>query len=287
MTLAVAILVGWTADLMGQATPPPPRRAAPRPASRPTTPAYATGPIDPAADRLPPGYVGHNITQEFKRLSALDIGTKAEFETSEEYAARVVSIATGQKPLAFRVEPGAELNELPLFSYDADSQKYTVQVPDTPRPDAVVVGKGDPLRYLKASHPYGTTRTIFVRTSRRLTGSYKGRNAFGVGTIVRHYVDEWYLVDAPATKSGSVRFDIPMPRDLARQAKDDLRILVVLKPMPSPEGDLAVEMTDPGPPPTVANPVKSDRMVKVIFTADAAIWVYNVKSGEVLAKHPL
>jgi hypothetical protein len=86
-------------------------------------PNYATGPFDNHISKLPPVYEGHDLAEAYHRIVGLAV-KKSEFETTDEYRARVRS-TVGDQLYAFEAT-------VPLgspFSYDADRQVFVVRVP--------------------------------------------------------------------------------------------------------------------------------------------------------------
>jgi hypothetical protein len=95
--------------------------------------AYASTPFDLTADNLPPNYRGHDVLGIFS--SASPPRPKGEFETSDEYAARIqqwrnkpyLARLTPSDTVAFEVLEGLSPDALKV-RYDADNAKLSADL---------------------------------------------------------------------------------------------------------------------------------------------------------------
>lgn len=218
--------------------------------------------FDISASRLPPNFSGHNdrIADICKSFPTYQM-KKGEFETEEEFKQRKANALSATKIYAFshknnppRTEGAKMLLERfgdtkasePKIRYKIDEQAFMIDI------DSVIVND-----YKSVSK-----------------GSYVGQNAFGAKTVVRKF-DVWeYAADIYVTLS----IKLPVPVEAAKVLKDDLRVLMVVKPTGVIHHEVFHRATLDFP---------SDiflRWYRLNIDEPIDVWVYNYKTGEILYK---
>lgn len=227
---------------------------------------YSKEAFNEGVARLPVGYRGNSIVETYRQRA---VAPKGEFETTEEYKARVASIHAGT--FAFVIEN-------PYIKYDADTGAFDVEV-------------------LKAPINTGLTldgSAVWLKEELTPQGKYVGVNAFGVSaTITKERVDVYSLSlrdEVDGEWMHAVRLSLPMAAERASRLKSRLRVFLICE---MTHGDTPALMSQDWSrgatgylelTPTIDNPTRRDTF---FFTMSARLlgwWVFDVNSGEVLGR---
>lgn len=225
--------------------------------------------FDITASRLTPNFKGDNA-----RIRAIceslpkDQPKKSDFETEAEFEKRKTANFSQLKTYVFsNVEESArkvyktnhEASENDSWiRYDIDESVFVIKL-----------------------------ATILVSDERKIhKGRYIGQNAFGAKTTVnvqdRWRYDAWISVD--------LDFELPVPVKTAKDIKNDLRVLAIVRPVAVryEERFQAATITDPSDvlwhkhALVTDEPGETSGVLGHLSAVD--VWVYNYKTGEVLYK---
>jgi hypothetical protein len=258
---------------------PPQKRTEPQPKS-------AAKSFDLAADRLPPGYQGHDIETLYQALRKA-FPPKGEFETTEEYHKRLQS-KHFDGIYAFRYDDfGGD-----IWQYDADKQLITLRIPFQREFKLEMTGD-----YFAGE----VMTTNSIKYYRKQKGSYQAQNAFGVQvTVKRIEVTEYGFAvvnsseltldpsaDRDVTMMGGKDYVVALtatPKD-ARILKKTLALLFLcqVKPRTGSPAYIIEERTTKRP--TIDSPYEGETIDRLVFVELLQIWVYDTKTGEIYAKY--
>ncbi|MEI6152713.1 MAG: hypothetical protein WCQ90_01335 [Deltaproteobacteria bacterium] len=259
-------------------------------------------PFDIDAEKLPPHYKGTDIVRLYSLFAKKTPLKKEEFETTVEYEKKIAE-AVSSDIYAFRIEEGSGLpvHGLRVGPYDADTQSFRISL------ETEWLSKFTFMDY-RAS--------IIVKTLKMRSRSYLGSNAFGAMREVTRfsaiqyglalvnqedfgsssYDDNKYNIKTPLTSIRNVNITIQSPPDKARTLKDNIGVLLLCKPVlykPNIEevhknkgNDLIFESFDSSQA-TIDDPTSHLYERKYINVEILAIWIYNIRTGEVILKKQL
>lgn len=255
--------------------------------------------FDITADKLPPNYKGTDIVRLYSLLAKKAPLKKEEFETTAEYEKKI-NAGISDDIYAFKIDEGTGLHGLELSPYDADSQKFQISLET---------------EWLSQYTFEDYRASIIVKSLSKGTDSYIGSNAFGAKRLVTNfkaiqyglalvnqqnfgsssYDDNKYNTETPLTSIRKVSLEIQIPPDKARALKSNIRVLLLCKPAlyKSDEksslkrgNDLIFENYDSSEA-TIDSPTSHFYERKYINVEILAIWIYDIRTGEVLSKTQL
>jgi hypothetical protein len=235
---------------------------------------FSTQPFDLAATKLPPSYLGHNADQIWNAFKQKRL-TKSEFETEAAYESRLDGIAN--TPIAGGILPNGTfaflLSKLEK-TYDAEQQVLRVTLP------------------IGGTSSIVTDENITAQWMQRSAkqGEFIGSNAFGVKRRItrKAYLDtnltgkrpEWLDWETEQMDEFSEpKALLPMSPDAARLSKVHVGMLFIgaIQP-PFISADEQHETA------TIDSPEESTTYIHNLNLALQQIWLYDVQSGQVLAK---
>lgn len=257
-------------------------------------------PFDINAEKLPPNYKGTNIVKLYSSLAKKAPLKKKEFETTAEYERKIAEAVTDDI-YAFKIEAaGTGLRGLKVHPYDADSQTLKIDLET---------------EYLSKSTLEDYRASLIVKTLDKSSSSYIGSNAFGATRLVSKYRETQYGIALVNQQDfGKSRYDdafskiktimtsvreinmkIEIPIDKAKTLKNNIGVLLLCKPAPyksnaiisdNQGNDLIFENYYYSGA-TIDSPSVESYDRKYINVEVLAIWVYDIRTGEVLLKTQL
>ncbi len=246
---------------------------------------FSTVPFDIEAKMLPANYRGHNLKLLHVEFSKL-LSPKGEFETTAEYEARTA--ATSLKPVLGKVKADSlvALQITVPFAYDADKGAYGASLFLSRESFYPEIPSDSPYKAFQFSSNFDTTKRL---------GTYTASNAFGTEVVVSKSErtvyqlamanpKEWrmdsYNRNEPSYWDGIfLKLGFSIPRESAQAIKDDLRAVVVFQPAPPFATTSKSYWT-----PTIDSPSARTTHHMLVPGKVKAIYIYNVKSGEVYKK---
>jgi hypothetical protein len=276
----------------GAVTPPPQGNVAAR------TPS----PIDLDAENLPAGFVPADPRKVF---AGLTLPKKGDFETTEQYAARMaapVQPAIHAFSLQQTVGHGTSSSGLGTAKYDADKQELSVELyldsrdEDTStearlaamraetREDAdhyslpaiqARVAKRAALQAAQRDH-----RSLLLKSVTTAKRHYRASTAFGVsGMIEEEKADQYYLnVTSKDAYPASLKVSVKMTPEVARAAMSAVGMLIITGGGHASTGSVTQSQA------TIDNPSVFIRHVYNLDAPVKGIWLYNTKTGTVYQK---
>jgi hypothetical protein len=248
------------------------RRRVVRPTTASKPAAWETQPFDDTVDTLPVGFSGHSLAQIYESLAKKPFVGKGEFESTIDFRARIAEERSlplygsleRNSLLAFVFPPG---NEGFSTTYDADLNILEAR-----------------LEWSTDYTPLSGSSLFWFKTTRNL-GTTTGRTFFGrsVRIKVTRY-DNYYLIGdigslTSAEKRNVFVTGVFTPLAIAREAKTRVRALVVCRLVDNAlryeYRRYELEISDP------ADVYRHDHGIAVKVEA---IWFFDIKSGNVLAK---
>jgi hypothetical protein len=221
-------------------------------------------------EKLPTGYIGHDIANLHSQLIR-KIPKKSEFETLDAYKKKVQLLFPNQI-YAFRAKNNASIyGENVSFEYDAEKQEMMVKVSNSERNGMI-------------NYP-----VFAIDIKRNASRSHIGINAFGVKKQFKKDTGIRYDINVlnPAFTSYNFsdyekHFSIPPAK--AKSSKVNLAILFIGKLEPENKtGEVAsIGLTGKGA--TIDSPYSYYFETRSLFFKVFQVWVYDIKSGEVLNK---
>ncbi|MDO9592360.1 MAG: hypothetical protein Q7I98_04095, partial [Erysipelotrichaceae bacterium] len=264
--------------------------------------------------KLLPNYEGNDIVELQSIFTKKAPSTKDEFETTAEYEKKIASIVT-YDIYAFKLDPYSSYSSgLTVHSYDADTKKIKIAIKTKPlsrydfedcRSSMIIknIDHGITSSYV-GTNAFGAK--VLVKTVRKTEYgiALTNQNEFGISDYDGH--GEIYkktgLTDSFLPLKGERRLDyeFSMEPNEAKTMKDNIGILILCKPilykLKSDHWDhrkdrgegyyFAFEKLD-GSSATLDRPVDLIYDKKFINVEALAIWIYNIKSGEILLKNNL
>jgi hypothetical protein len=236
------------------------------------------------AATLPPNFTGTDPAAVWELLKTSPaLKGKSEFETEREYKDRlehgpspVLSAGvTAADPIAFMTSTSPGALEV---TYDAEHREYQFGV-ETNHIDLLGGAKSE-------SIPATSLRFKIDRES-----NYAGENAMGATVqVARTSATEFLLAPRPFRslpkkvnypfESSKLSIKLPLPPEEARHyAKDNFRVLII--------GTLERPYTGDGflsGQPTFSDPNELYVTQNVLYVRVQAVWVYEIKTGQILAK---
>ena len=249
---------------------------------------YTSAPFDVSLRTLPLNYLGHDPKAVWELLSKISGNTKKdEFETTEAYRNRIGSAQA--RPLTGDLTTASMLafsSYAPDIEYNADRQVLEVVV----RLEKDILGRDKPERFLSLDY------------QDKPGGSYVRQNAYGAKVVVeREYSDSWKLsftnyASVGATKHREKPYDdsplaiepslydafvksFEMDVPTAKQAKQNLRLLVICKPT-TPWASKETSYIEP----TLQKPKAVLWTQHWLHVELLEIWYYDSVSGKVYEK---
>lgn len=248
---------------------------------------YDTLPFDDTQTRLPPNYKGHSIKlfQETVLQNPVFSKGKTEFETNEAFIERAQNafqtikfgkaMDTNSKWAFMASFEDHELN------YDPNRKGFTCQF-------RALSSFDKPWRDPQLRAKLDVPSLLLDRKSRKVR-SYAAENAFGASGLVQEYRDEESgLSVAPCKrrKGRSYLFDdscfIPMPPDQAEAQRSNLRLLLIARSFNFPY----VYKWEDYRAPTFPELIETKTITVTTLAELDSIWVYNMKTGEIIEQHP-
>jgi len=227
---------------------------------------YERAAFNPAIKRLPVGFKGHSIEEA---ISAVQPGTKGEFETTAEYEARIKRVQA-IKTYAFVYSDFGIDNLRP--EYDADHQEFAVWTSEDKDGPLVMREHDDSMRALIVS------RRVDEMSESTVT------NGFGAVTkLIKTRFTFFGVVFSNRGPSRNVRrqIDVPVARTIASSVKSRIGLLYVCEG-PSDPGFLS-GLFIMGPP-TFDHPYEAFHEYKWLHVNLLSVWAFDKRTGEVLAK---
>lgn len=222
------------------------------------TPKYDSKPFDLSLSQLPARYTGHNPVAVYAKAKN-GLVAKSEFETNDEYAARVKSATESLGLYAFaRLNNSDNIDEYAEeINYDAEAEAFTITIPLYSESNMVVFDT----RYSEGK------------------GSYIGQNAFGAKVRVSKRDATIYYVSFSTNldEFSKISLKVPMPRDKAKQLKDSIKVLYIGSP-------IQVKRDTGHWTPEVKDPYDTNATFYTLEMQLKQIWIYNFMTGQVLYK---
>lgn len=247
--------------------------------------------FDIQVDKLPPGFMGHNIKAIFDDLVAKkEKAVKGEFETTAEFEARLQHQA--QMPILGKLDRNGYFafvieNSSGETFYDADSQVMTI---------AIALRGGDESIYEKSD------KKALVSQSESKREQYEGSNAYGAKAIVtRHLGTDYDIAFSNYSGFGVSRYidsgtrsrghtedyfakdvfmvRIPMDVALAKEVKAKMRILAIVKLLEpyTYEGSFYDK-------PTISRPDEYFIQYHFLNTTLLELWIFDESTGRIFSK---
>jgi hypothetical protein len=228
---------------------------------------YIVGPFDSAMESLPPGFAGHDIVAVYNELTR-KIPPKTEFESMEHYGEKVLPLV---QPLVFAfradmsVSIGAAKNV--FISYDAEKEEFVVE-----------------LHQEVAFFPKSPMFTIAMK--KKTSKSYVGRNAFGVQGRFTEFTGTCYDIHIFNCMNGLFRSHVKfkLPPDEAKKQKPHVATLFVVKPVVHPKMGCVTYKDTRYQGARIDSSYAWDYQTRVITVTVPEIWIYNIKTGQILHK---
>ena len=254
---------------------------------------YLTKPFDPTVKKLPPNFIGCDTSEVFSALLKTlsdDEWEQGEYEKKADHEKRTLDMLAklGEKtllgnikvssPLAFTLRSANMPDEnhedsLAKTFYDVDSEILTISAGSRMKTNSL---EGIRLEYLSAKN------------------EYVGENGFGVKKEITQIEQLNYGVvfqKGDHDYSEEVVWKLrDVPPDKAKAMRDDLGVLCVCKLFYDPnwltiaQRALMIETEDTKIEPTMDSPLGVNLTDYALRGTEPEFWVYNVKTGEVLAK---
>jgi hypothetical protein len=197
---------------------------------------------------------------------------KSEFETTEQYEARLLQFASASKQdFVFLLGVGSDNGDAVSFEYDADSQTMTANMWGV-------------LPWLRHGGPSAKRPQLQVEVKDRLVGSrqYVGSNAYGVKRIVsvREHDKFGLALNGDGVLSGrGPRFSWPMTIEEAKAAKPFLRAAVrCVQYAPT------IYKDEGHAEPTIDSPYEFITHYYFLPVLVEQVWIFDVRSGKILKK---
>lgn len=256
-------------------------------------------PFDINEEKLPPKYKGTDIAKLYSLLSKKAPLKKEEFETTAEYEKKIAEAVPGDI-YAFKIDEGSGFRGLRVNPYDADSQKLQITLET---------------EWLSEFTIEDYRASFIIKTSNKDSHSYVGSNAFGATREVTSYSatqyglalvnqqdfgssgydDNKYNIKTPLTSIRKVSIALDIPPDRARTLKNSIGVLLLCKPTLYKSdaklnvrkgNDLIFEKYDSSQA-TIDRPTSHLYERKYINVEILAIWIYDIRTGEVISKTQL
>lgn len=253
--------------------------------------------FDLNTERLPANYKGTDIAKLYSILAKKTPKKKGEFEATAEYETRVEAYMKNSPYLsniyAFKVsETGHHSQNQLKVDYNVDLQRMIITTET----------------YGFQTLIYENNRgSIIIRKIDKGSSSYTGSNAFGARRTVTSFEDLQYGIalvnqDDFGIRIGSndwrkLSFETEMPLDKAKKLKANIGILIIGKPY--------LYLADEVPHYTESKPKRltfeTERYSGATFSSPSShyvqsryiniealsVWVYDVRTGEILFKEQL
>lgn len=242
-----------------------------RPQAKTTQSSTTVGPtFDASRKSLPPHFTGNDFRSLYQRLS---IAPKGEFETTDEYQARLSAVP--RATYAFRV-PKVKI------SYAADEQLLNVEFYTD------FFHSGWELAYSESM--------LVVAVSETETGHYVGSNAFGATRLVKKVTSREWGIRLRSKEFSSIDLKIPMPTARARVAKSRVAVVAVCEVGPEsvPARMTGEQFEDMHAATgfnissaTIDAPTDLKSYFYVIEARVLGLWAYDTETGEVFGKFDL
>jgi hypothetical protein len=250
-------------------------------------PAYDPAPFDLGVEKLLPEYNGADAEMLFSALAA--IKDKGEFETTEQYKARIA--AKDARP----VIDSLYANSLLAFRFLVEETHYDA---DAQLLDAVAIRSNDDslttLELATAKSADGFIRVLPWRRDTIDLGTHDASNTLGETVEISKSME--FELDVELCREALNCVDLPkdafkvsMPPDAAEKAKSKIALLCIghLQADPSQR---ALHLTGHSEP-------KIDRRsdfysdsytdASIIGFRPVALWLFNIETGDVLKKIPI
>lgn len=253
-------------------------------------------PFDINKEKLPPNYKGTPIDRLYSLFVKMAPLKKEEFETTAEYETKIAAAVHGDI-YAFIIDQKPGLH-IPTVSYDADKQKFQIGVrtdwlsPNTNedyRASFIVKSVNDSSSSYIGSNAYGATRKVTDLRATRYGLALVNQQDFGSSDSDDKKHD---FLKTPMTSLRTVNIEISIPPDKARTLKDSIGILLVCKPIlykvdakisHRKGNDLIFEQYDFSEA-TINSPSSHTYEQKYINVEILALWIYDIRTGEVILK---
>jgi TonB family protein len=242
-------------------------------------PKYLTGPVPRPEGNLGSEFLGHDIRAVVARLRSSPLSRpKSEFETTDQYAARMSAFRPSDWQYVFVLNPTAnEFNGKVGFSYDADGKTLTGTVELSSLMTALV---DDP--------PYKDG--FALRDDLRSAGQYVGSNAFGVKRVVTKLESTQYAI-VVADNTGvfkrreyafeeliaTVQLSASAIEAMALKANLGIALVCAVSPP-------RILETDHSAGATVTSPTELKQHTILVPVIPNELWLFDRRGGRVVAK---
>lgn len=252
--------------------------------------------FDVGAEKLPPNYKGADVARLYALLTKKAPKGKSEFETTAEYEKRIAEIAFDDI-YALKIESAYDFRGLTIHPYDADLQKIQIILETEPLSDY-------------SSLDYRSS--LLIKGADRASSSYVGSNAYGAKLEVKDFTATHYGIalvnqvdfgDIGYKHSSNkilesvreLKVEIHVPPDKAKVLKESVGVLILCKPalyranskiIPTRENDLTFEQFNSSKA-TIDKPESHFFQRKYINVEVLGVWVYDIRTGEVLSKQKI
>jgi len=251
--------------------------------------------FDDNIKQLPKGYFGLDPKELFKHLEK--ISKKGEFQTSSEYKAMLRKPFFGglslKSLMAVSVDIGYD------FKYDADNKKLTLTV--TPNGSFSFSAYG--YYYLPRIHasfkilsigngfisdngfpaPIESSGFFELLANKEYQDSHEGKTVFGIHRTVKTSIYETYNLYAKNRNNiKEIRFRFSMPvskAKLFKKSTSNMRVLIIFTAS-KPYTGTSIHVHNP----TFDEPEEIWARRSFILAYVKAVWLYNVKTGEIYQK---
>ena len=257
-------------------------------------------PFDISQDRLPPGYNGADIAALYSYLIKKAPLKKDEFETKEEYENKVLG-AVPNDIYAFNIkESTSSLSGLNIKPYDSDKKQYQVVLKTEYlseythkdyRASFILKTVNKRARSYIGSNAFGATREVSDYSATQYGIALTNEQNFGVN----HYSPSSYGLKSVLDSIRILNINIEVPIDRARSLKNNIGVLLLCKPSlyksdkanDLGKGNQLIFETYNSSRATIDSPTSHFYERMYINVEVLAIWVYDIRTGEVLSKNPI
>jgi hypothetical protein len=243
-------------------------------------------PFDINAEKLPSNYRGTDIAKLYSFLAKKAPLRKKEFETTADYEKKIKSVLSDNVyafMLDFSSRVGTRFGVSGYLDYNADAQKLKIII----KPDYMYMNN-----YPREVSP---RTTVIVKEIDKRTRSYIGSNVFGVNRLVKGYSSTQYLVALVNSEmvSSDLNCEVDILPDKAKNLINNIGVLLLCKMSLHEKPSLVVTGNDLifedsySVEATISFPASHFFDRKYINVEALAMWVYNLRTGEIIFKKEL
>ncbi len=228
-------------------------------------------PFDLEKEELPQHFLGHSLIAVYATLATRKRQeAKGEFEPTIDYHARMEKLR--KRPLVGSVKE----DDLLAFSFAPDDYQLKL------RYDADLSVMDVMLEWMSVGYRFGAHIALDYSTTRQMTRSFIGRNAFNRAVRVHVIEIESYRLGTDPKHlykfagGAKVATSIPMSPTAGRRAKSTMRALVVCRLASYPAmHDSSVTTAK------IDDPYERHQKTYIVNVIPEEVWFYDIETGEV------